>query len=226
VGWLILQFLHLPAQSPQPQTPFAGKTIAVFFSLKHFSFSDHYLLPLSQFIKTEEGKEATVEDIRQQTLIILAEQFCQQAAAVLGADSVYFLSAQPELAQAFMQQYEPSEATLSPLGQAFAGTDFIWVIDPLTLGGYQTSSVYTRSNRIITEKVVVKTARVESYWFNPATGALTQQYISCFDERKNRVAAPYFQFNNQESPVGFFFASLFSRVADQVTGKGEGNCEE
>lgn len=224
MGLIAVQTLSLKAQASDT-SPYAGKTIAIFFSLKHFTFSDDYLLPLSQFIKAEEGKEANVEDIRQQTLIILAEQFCQQAASVLGADSVYFLSGQPQMAQSFMEHYRSSDQTLMPMGESLAGTDLVWVIDPLALGGYQTSSVYARSNRIITEKVIVKTARVESYWFEPRSGAMVSQAIHCFDERKNRVANPHFQFNNQESPMGFFFAGLFSRVTDQVLKVGDSGCE-
>lgn len=199
--------------------------MAVFFSRKHFTFSDHYLLPLSQFIRSGEDKQADVEDIRQQTLIQLAEDFCSQAPRQLGADSVYFLNAFPALAQNFVSHYSSDARSLAAMGEAFQGTDLILVVNPLTLGGYQTSSVYARSNRIITEKVMVKTAHIEIYLYDPRTGNVLQTYSQCFDERKDKVAQPVYDFHNGESPMGLFFAGLFSRLNDQLLGKGMSGCE-
>lgn len=213
------------AQSDSLKNMLEGKTAAVFLSKKHFTFPENYLLLLSQFIKAEEEKRTDVENIKQSTLILLGEFFCGQSEKVLKADSVYFLSEYPDLARQFLDHYSSDPHYLEPLDGAFGNTDYILVVSPLTLGGYQTSSVYARSNRIITEKIYVKTARMRVDLYDPVTGHLKATFHTCFDDRKSKKPGKLYNFHNGDSPTGQFLANLFSAFAEQMAAGVKDNCE-
>ncbi|MBL0020782.1 MAG: hypothetical protein IPP17_31210 [Bacteroidetes bacterium] len=70
--------------------PLKGKRVAVYFSKKHFTFDDNYRIPLSQFIKSDQGENAEIEDIKLQTLVALGTLFAQQLKKPSAADSTYF----------------------------------------------------------------------------------------------------------------------------------------
>jgi hypothetical protein len=212
-------------QDAQTAFPLRGKRVAVYFSKKHFSFDDNYRIPLSQFIKSDEGDDAEIENIKLQTLVALGTLVSQQLKQPTQADSVYFLNEFPEKASAFMAHYISDDHSLSPTGTAFAGTDYILVVNPFILGSYKTSSVYTRSNRIITEQVVVKTARIRIELFDPQSGQRMHVYESCIDDRKTAVKDIFFEFHMQSSRTGRFLAKLFSMAVQNMNAGIASNCE-
>lgn len=223
--WLMCMALAMGglamAQSPAPEYPLRAKRVAVYFSKKYFSFDDNYRIPLAQFIKSDAGADAPVEDIKVQTLVALGSLYAQQLKQPSLADSVYFLNEHPELAARFMDSYDADDHSLAPLGGAMDGTDYILVVSPLVLGSYKTASVYSRSNRIITEQIVVKTARMRIELFEPRGGTRVQVYETCIDERKTPVKDIYFEFHMEFSKTGQFLARLFSlSLHNMNVGKG------
>jgi hypothetical protein len=211
----------------ETEFPLRGKRVAVYFSKKHFSFDDNYRIPLSQFIKSDAGDAAAeIEDIKLQTLVALGTLFSQQLRAPSQADSVYFLNEFPALAQAFMEHYSSDDHALDGLGSSFEGTDYILVVSPFILGSYKTSSVYSRSNRIITEQIVVKTARIRIELFAPQTGQRMHVFETCIDERKTPVPTIYFEFHIQSSRTGQFLARLFSLTLDNMNKGVVSSCPE
>ena len=215
----------LRAQDAQGEYPLRHKRIAVYFSKKHFTFDDNYRIPLSQFIKSDEGKEAEIENIKLQTLVALGTLYSVQMKQPCEADSVYFLNEFPDLASVFQDHYSSDEHTMTPLGIKFKGTDYVMVLSPFVLGSYKTSSVYTRSNRIITEQIVVKTARVRIELFDPSTGQRMHVYETCIDDRKTAVKNLCFDFHMQYSRTGQFLAKLFSLAIQNMNAGMASNCE-
>lgn len=222
----VLLALWAPANAQGVEEfPLKGKRVAVYFSKKHFNFDDNYRIPLSQFIKSDQGENAEIEDIKLQTLVALGTMFAQQLERPSQADSSYFLNEFPELASKFIESYNSDDHALEPLGQSFAGTDYIMVLNPFILGSYKTSSVYSRSNRIITEQVVVKTARIRIELFEPSTGARRFVFESCIDDRKTSVKSNDFEFHMQSSRTGRFLGKLFTLAVQNMNQGVQNNCE-
>lgn len=205
--------------------PLKGKTVAVYFSKRQFTFDNNYRIPLSQFIRSDMGHEAAIEDIKTQTLISLGALFSSQLAACTEADSVFFLNENPDLARPFIQGYDAYEHSLSPLGESFADIDYVMVMNPLILGSYTTSAVFTRSNRLITERIINKTARVHLELFDTKGAGLLTAVDACFDERKTPVPQQYFEFHMEHSITGTFLARLFSLAVFHMNYGLESNCE-
>ena len=206
--------------------PLKGKSVAVYFSKKQFNFDNNYRIPLSQFIKSDEGKDAEIEDIKIQTLIALGSLFSKQLAAPTQADSIYFLNENPALGSEFIKQYDSDNHELLPLDASFSHIDYVLVINPFVLGSYKTSSVYSRSNRIITEQIIVKTARIRFELFDPATGDRREVFETCVDDRKTKVDESYFEFHMEYSITGRFLAKLFSAAVDNMNSGIQNSCPE
>jgi hypothetical protein len=205
--------------------PLKNKTVAVYFSKKQFSFDNSFRIPLSQFILSDKGDDEDIEDIKTQTLISLGTLFSRQLQPAAEADSVYFLNEYPDRARAFISNYDSEERILNPPGEAFAGTDYILVVNPFVLSSYTTSAVYTRSNQLITAKVIVKTGRVRLDFYDPATGSLRFFTEACLDERNTPVPKVLFEFHMRSSRTGSFLGRLFSLAVFHLNYGLESNCD-
>ena len=159
LGWVlsILGMTHSIPCVAQPLDDLSGKKLAVYFTRKHFDFDEHYRIPLSQFVMADKGKEISIEDLKSQTLISLGSLFSSQLQSIIGADTVYFMNAQPSMAKAFMASYDLDSHRMAPIPQLAPGADYVLVINPMVLGSYKTSTVFSRSNRLVTEQLNVKT---------------------------------------------------------------------
>lgn len=209
----------------QADSPLQGKKVGVYFSRKNFDFDDHYRIPLSQFVMADKGTEISIEDLKSQTLISLGSLFSAQLKGAVAADSVFFLNESPDLARAFMRAYDADTHRLAPIQELSSSIDYILVVNPLILGSYKTSSVYTRSNRLITEQVSVKTARVRIELFDPRTGLLHHISEACMDERFTTVPQMLFEFHMQNSQTGTFLSKLFSLAVMHLNLGVQSNCE-
>jgi hypothetical protein len=228
LAWMLMVLLCSTAMAhaqSREEYPLKGKRVAVYFSKKHFNFDDNYRIPLSQFIKSDQGDKAEIEDIKLQTLVALGTLFSHQLKAATQADSVFFLNEFPQLASAFIGKYGSDDHALEALGSAFDSVDYVLVVNPFILGSYKTSSVYSRSNRIITEQVVVKTGRIRMELFEPQSGARRHVFESCIDERKTPVKEILFEFHMEASRTGQFLAKLFSLAVQNMNTGVENNCE-
>jgi hypothetical protein len=203
----------------EPTYPLRGKTVAVYLSRKGFQFDDHYRIPLSQFVMADQGREMDIEDLKSQTLISLGALFSQQLAQATQAKAVYFLNAAPDSAHAFMEHFDADSNQLSGMGNALGATDYILVVNPLTLSSYLTSAVYSQSNRIISRQVYKKKAVVRLALFEPRAGLRTHVTETRLDERAMPKTAPLFEFHMKNSQTGNFLSRLFSAA---VTALNEG----
>jgi hypothetical protein len=214
----------LSAQNDSP-FPLSGKTVAVYFSRKGFNFDDHYRIPLSQFVLADQGREIDIEDLKSQTLVSLGALFSAQLAQATQAKQVYFLNASPDSARSFMEAYDVDSNRLTAMGAALGETDYILVVNPLLLGSYKTSSVYSRSNRIITQQVFKKTARARMELFDPRDGSRMRVTETCVDERAMPKTDLLFEFHMKNSQTGNFLARLFSVAVTHLNEGSAGNCK-
>lgn len=221
---MLVAGLFSAANAQSQQLPLKGKRVAVYFSSRQFDFDDSYRIPLSQFIKSDEGEKAEIEDIKRQTLIALGRLFSEQLKSPSQADSVYFLNENPAMGKAFMDHYDSDERTLEPIGASFAETDLILIVNPLNLTSYKTSSVYSRSNRIITDQITVKTARMSLEVFSPATGQRLTVAETCMDERKTQVTGNSFDLHMKSSKTGQFLGKLFTLAVQNLNEGKASNC--
>ena len=210
------------AQEPEDFS-MKGKSVGVYFTRKHFSYDDSYLIPLSQFIKSDQGVSTTVEDIEMQALVSIGRLFVEQADSFLDADSIFFLNENPVYAKIFMNHYNSNDHFLRRT-DSLRGADLIAVVNPFVLGSTKSTTVYTQSNKIITEPVNVKNGRIRVEFFEPATGYLVGVFEACLDEGNLPRTKVFFNFRNNESPTGRFIAGLFSVLVTNINEKRKSNC--
>lgn len=201
-----------------------GKTVGVYFSKKNFEFSDQWLKPLMQFIKAGEGQNVTIEDLKLQAIILIGNSFSDQLDTVVGADSVYFLNENPELAMEFMRGYGLGTRNSNPLGSSFQETDYIMVVNPIKLETYPTNSVYVRSNQIITEKIDVRRARLSIDLFEVPSGKKVATTNSCTDERDTKVPVLKFDLESDNSVSGKFLSKSFTHAIFELAEGTSSNC--
>ena len=214
-------------QAPESEVyPLRGKTVAVYLSKRQFDFNDHYLIYLSQFVKSDQGRASTLDNLKEQTMISLGELLEAQLKEVTRADSVFFLNKFPGIARKFIKKYDSERHYLPAMGKEMDGVDYIFVVNPMVLGTYKTSGVYSRSNRIMTQSVINKTGNVRIDVYDPVSGQLRYIAKACLDEKKTKEPALYFDFRNEESKTGHFLARLFSSAVYYLNQGEKGNCKE
>lgn len=216
------QFLQAQT-NPRPQV-LRGKQVALYLTKKQFSYDDSYNFDLSQFIIRHRGEDAVVDNIKLESLIALGEILPPQMEDSLGADSAFFLNEKPEMARAFLEQYDIAMGHLGPLGPLFDDTDIVMVITPIVLGNYTATEVYVRSNRIINEPRRIRTARMGISFYRPSDGSLISEFNTCLDLKKEKPALR-FDFYNKTSKMGMFLARLFSKAFDQIEAGEKEGCE-
>lgn len=219
--------LFSQAATAQMEAPFPlrGKTVAVYFSKKNFTYDDNYLIPLSQFVKAENEVAPTITDLKLQSLVALGNLFSAQLKSALHADSVFFLNENPLLAEKFLSEYKADQHYCGSLDTALSPADYIIVVNPLTLGSFKTSEVYSVSNRIITEQVIKKSGRLRLDVIEPVSGLMVGIYEACWSEQDAPPATIPFSFQSASSPTGKFLSHLFSIAVNNLNEGKKSNCE-
>lgn len=213
------------ADPPVEEYPLRGSVIGVYLSAKAFTFDDNYNLLLTQFVSQADPDTVGPDQLKPRTLVALGKLFSAQLAEAVGADSVYFLNENPVAAQAFLNAYAPEEHKLRPPGAAMGETDYVMVINPFVLGSYKTTQMYSHSNRILTEQVIRRTARLRFEVWDVTDGQ--QRFVSevCLDENQKANPEVRFDFMNSDSPTGAFLARVFGLGMEQLNHGVTGNCE-
>lgn len=204
-----------------------GKKVAIYFSKKQFTFDGACLLPLAQFLSASGKPNATSEDIKLHTLIQLGRQMPSQLKFVIGADSVFFLNANPKAAKDFISNYNDAYGEMNgPLGKEFKRVDYVFVINPMQLGAYKTSSVYAYSNRIITEQQDIFTSRINLDIIDTQTGKVVHSKESCFDERETNLPEDNINLHSKTSRMGKFMGHSFSYLFYNLVNDRISRCPE
>lgn len=227
-AFLILLFstFGLKAQGG-PVLPLKGKTVAIYFSKKHFNYNRYFYHDLSQFIKTYAGEKTQVQDAKLQSIIAFGSLFSEQLSEATYADSAFFLNAYPDLARKFIRSYDADARSLAGLGAtAMPGVDYILVINPMSLVMKKVPAVLARSNKLHTTYDFVKTGRLSMDILDPSTGRMAGSYTVCVNEHKTRIPQDLFSFYPEQSRMGDFLGKLFSTLVHNVNLGEAGNCPE
>lgn len=162
---LLFTASHLVGQSQataSPNTPLAGKRVGLYLSLKALQFDSYYYKPLAAWLQRSDSLNLQYEDIRLAVAVKLGNYLTQLLMEEMGADTAFFLNADPALGGPFLKHYRNSQLNSTALYPSLpAGTDYLLVIDELNLGGRKEDVVFSFSNRLITEKTYVHEARVQ-----------------------------------------------------------------
>ena len=224
--WLLLfgwGFNHLPTLNAQSEI-LAEKKIGFYVSSRKFDFSEHYYIPIAQFLKIEDDRSYT-GDIKTELLIRIGEMLTQQFPQISKADTAYFLNGDLRRGQQFIQVYQPDQSRLITGTDNLDGLDYIIILDSMSLKTRSVRSVYIRSNRMIPEKVIVKKANLHISIFDPNQATPIWNLEVCFDERSTPKVEESFDFFNQQSPLGKFISKAFSQWWYQMEDGRPSNCE-
>ncbi len=218
---IVFLAILLPFFIKGQEVQFEGKTIAVYFSKKNFTFHDEWRQPLMQFVKAADGEDVDIEDLKRQTIVLLGSLFSSQLAAGIDADSAFFVNENPEMAVGFIAAYDAGSRSVGKPLALLKAADYVLVINPLDLGTYETNSVYVRSNRIINDRNLIRLAEMGFDLFETASGRKIHAADFCYDEKKSTGPDEVlFDFTKAESPSAGFLANLFSlAVENLMTGK-------
>jgi len=225
VSLLLLAFLIpsvVPAQGPV--LPLKDKTVAVYFSKKHFSFNQYFYHDVAQFIKTDAGDDVLIEDSKLQAIIALGALFSDQLAEPTEAKEVFFLNGRPELAREFIRNYAAAERRLSPLPTVSKEVDYILVVNPVNLVMERVPAVLTRSNRLVTTHDLVKTGQLRLDLFDPMSGDRVSTTRVCVNDRETFIPNEMFTFYPEESRMGEFLGKVFSLAVTNLNLGEVGNC--
>ena len=206
---------------------FQEKTIGIYLSKKHYSYSDDHLLPMTQFVKSVRGTEVLVDDIKLESLICVGELLSAELAKVTGADSTYFLNQYPTQARSFIKNFDEENDQLKSGITSRGNTDFILVISELEIRPFYTTSVFTRSNRLVTEKVLQNKASLKVGLYPAMGGSSIKSFRICFDEVLDHQESLDFKFHNKKrSRMGTFFARLFTFGFRQIAKDNPDSCPD
>ena len=200
------------------------KTIGVYISSKTFSYPDEFYLPISQFLTLDDDR-SWVGQMKAEFMIRLGWMYIEQLQALAQADTVYFLNAELGMGKAFQQIYDVENNIIGKPGEELAELDMVLVINPFTIQSRMHKSVFIRSNRMITERVPIKTCQFTVTLYDLHNLSLTLPTSICIDNQKSPNPAWHFDFHLQKSSMGKFLSKCFSQWWAQMLTGERNNCE-
>lgn len=215
---LSIQSLHAQAEMLKEQP------LGLYMSSKSFDFSEQYYLYFAQFLKIDEDRSYT-GDMKSEVLVRLGEFLSRQLDEVSGADTTYFVNADLDRGQRFMQVYQDDQNRLITGTDNLDDMSLILVVDSLSMQTRETRAIYIRSNQMIPRKEHVRMAYLHLSIFDPNEAGPLWDLEVCFDERNTPKVELLFDFYNEQSPTGKFLARLFSQWWFQLADGRRSNCE-
>ncbi len=201
---------------------FDGKKLGLYISSTDIDYSDHYYLPISQFLTIGENRSAE-DKMKTEFLIRLGEMLSEQIAKVTNADTVYFINANVSMGKAIRNAYNKDTHTLISV-DAFFDMDYMIMIDELKLTSFKKRSVFIRSNQMYSEPIDVKRAEMHTAFFQQSALTSMNNYQTCMDESIPYNEELYFNFFSNKSAMGNFLSKLFSSWWDQLLSNQQSNC--
>ena len=224
--FFIFSFLIQPTGAYAQLDLLKGKKVAVYFSKRQFSFDEEFNTALSQLLIKKNGPGYIIKDLKLETLVLMGERSTSSLATIAEVDSSWFLNGDPEAAKMFINAFNADAQTLSPLSGPFAGTDYVLVVSGVTLGHYKTSSVFVKSNRILTESIQHSSGRVNVQLFYAKNGMLVFSGESCLDEKDIDSREAGVDLFCEISPAGRFLSALITGGLSPICGKPVFKCPE
>lgn len=221
VGCLIYMALSLPLSAWAQLPDLAGKRAGVYISMRQLSFTDAYYKAINQFLTVEEDRSWS-ELVKTEFALRIGERLSAQLQAITGADTVYFLNADPQRGRDFIQHYHQGQDSLAAFGGSLAPLQVVFSLSALDFKTRSERIAYIRSNRIISEQLSVRQARMGLSIFRPQ--GQVQRYTTCYDERSSGKPPMLMDFFAANSPLGAYLSQLFSVWWLQLSNEEKTNC--
>ena len=202
-----------------------GKTVGVYFSSKAFSYPDEFYLAISQFLTLDDDR-SWIGQMKAEFMIRLGWMYIEQLQEVAETDTVYFLNAELGMGRAFQRIYDAENATIGKPGEDLAELDLVLVINPFSIQSRIHKSVFIRSNRMITERIPVKTCQFNITLFDLHNPSLVLPTEICLDDQSGPKPEWHFDFYMQKSSMGKFLSKCFSQWWAQMLNGERSNCED
>ncbi len=199
------QTAELPATQDTARPPanlFRGKNIAVYLSKRNLTFSEEYYKMLSHYVQEGDTLGMSEEDIRLGVIVKLGNDLTRIVHRKMGADSAYFLNGVTELANLFIRHYQARSLNISPLiSKMPPRTEYILILDGITLTGEKRDAVYAVSNIIASEKRYVRTARIEGRLYDVKARRMLPGLVFNYDQDLTTYTQQYFRGTDEKYPA-------------------------
>ncbi|MEO1450308.1 MAG: hypothetical protein AAFV07_12320, partial [Bacteroidota bacterium] len=128
-----------------------------------------------------------------------------------GADTVFFLNAEPARGGAFQDNYDLYNQEMITQPQPLQDLEMVFVLDSVTLSTRKHRSVFIRSNRMVTEYININVASGYMHAIDPRSTSRGELTRFCFDAQKSPKSPPVFDLYKSQSPMGGFMSRFLSQ---------------
>lgn len=216
---------NLSSLTAQPYS-LEGKSVGIYLSSKDFQFSELLNMQITQFLTIGEDRSYAGR-LKPELMIRMGWLLTEQLPGITGADTVHFLNADPPRGVAFRAGYDPLTNRFSGVNaEALADVDVVLVMSNFEMKLRPHRSTYVMSNRVITERLNIRTAQLEVTPFLLQEQKRLAPVQVCFDQQKHKSPVKHFDFYPKQSPMGQFLGGLFSNWWEQWQNGQASNCTE
>lgn len=223
---LLFDWNGVSAKSENLMPSLQGKKVGVYVSSKGFSFDQGLDMQVTQFLTIGEDR-SYVGRLKPELMIRLGWLLTEQIQALSLADTVHFLNADPPRGFAFREIYDIESNRIQKTdAEALKDIDYVLVINEFELAYRFHRSSFIRSNRMVTERITVKTTSLSLTTFSLGQSQQGSSIKVCYDDQKNEKPPKHFDFYQQNSPMGRYLGFVFSQWWEQWLNKVPSNCPE
>ncbi|MEL6591710.1 MAG: hypothetical protein AAFP02_23980 [Bacteroidota bacterium] len=202
-----------------------GKSVGVYVSSKGFNFDQGLDMQVTQFLTIGEDR-SYVGRLKPELMIRLGWLVTEQLQSLGQADTVHFLNADPPRGFAFRERYDVDNNRMKPgKSDQLADLDYVLVLNEFDLAYRFHRSSYIHSNRMVTERITVKTMQLSMTAFAMNQSQQGSTITVCYDDQKSKKPTPHFDFYPQKSPMGRFLGFCFSQWWQLWQTGEKNNCE-
>lgn len=188
-----------------------GKTGGIYLSRKEFSYSMEWLQMLNQFTRLG-GDDIPREDLKLATLVRLGQLLETNLSGVVKDSRWIFLNEEPELSNEWMRVRGALTADQKRMAAMPDSLDFIINVESLLLSAYSEKSVYSKSNRIHTDRRVVFTGALQIRVTDRQNNNMMAPMLLRINSDLDAMDRSALDFDNEVSPGGQYLSVLFSQL--------------
>jgi hypothetical protein len=188
-----------------------GKTGGIYLSRKEFSYSMEWLQMLNQFTRLG-GDDIPREDLKLATLVRLGQLLETNLPSVVKDSRWIFLNEEPELSNVWMRVRGASTGDQKSMAAMPDSLDFIINVESLLLSAYSEKSVYSKSNRIHTDRRVVFTGALQIRVTDRQNNNMMAPMLLRINTDLDSMEKSALDFDNEVSPGGQYLSVLFSQL--------------
>lgn len=180
--------------------------MGLYLSSRAFTYTPPFSIPLAQYAGISDSNEAS---LKTQALLRLGGQMAAGIQAQAQADTVIYLNTDPLMGRAFINQFDGEQRRLFST-EGLEQLDYVIALHPVELSTRLSTVVYARSNRLVTERIHVRLAKLSWGLYDLRAPGNTGYFQLCFDEGSSTLPPLMFDFDSKRSSFGLFFSRLWT----------------